>query len=105
MSDIAVHQDGSMTVTETIRVRAEGRNIKRGIYRDFPTRYRTKNGNDYVVDFELYDVSRDGKNELHHTESLSNGVRIYIGQKNVLLKPGEYRYKISYRTDRQLGFF
>jgi hypothetical protein len=32
-SDIAVHQDGSMTVTETIRVRAEGAKIKRGIYR------------------------------------------------------------------------
>ncbi|MDJ0956728.1 MAG: DUF2207 domain-containing protein [Arenicellales bacterium] len=105
MSDIEVHEDGSMVVTETIRVRAEGRKIKRGIYRDFPTRYRTKSGDDYVVDFELYDVSRDGKNEPHHTESLSNGVRIYIGHKNVLLKPGEYSYKISYRTDRQLGFF
>ena len=105
VSDIEVHDDGSMMVTETIRVRAEAKKIKRGIYRDFPTRYRTKNGHDYVVDFELYDVSRDGKHEPYHTESLSNGVRIYIGHKDVFLKPGEYTYQISYRTDRQLGFF
>ena len=39
-SDIDVHADASMTVTETIRVRAEGNNIRRGIYRDFPTHLR-----------------------------------------------------------------
>ena len=104
-SDIEIHQDGSMSVTENIRVNSEGRKIKRGIYRDFPTRYRTRSGDDYVVDFELNNVSRDGRNEPYHTESLRNGVRIYIGDKNVFLKPGEYSYQISYRTDRQLGFF
>jgi hypothetical protein len=38
-SDIEVRQDGTMTVTETIRVQSEQNQIKRGIYRDFPTRY------------------------------------------------------------------
>ena len=41
-SEIIVNQDGSMGVTETIRVRAEGAAIKRGIYRDFPTDYRDR---------------------------------------------------------------
>ena len=31
-----VAKDGELTVTETLRVRAEGRAIRRGIYRDFP---------------------------------------------------------------------
>ena len=35
-SDIHVHENGQLTVTELIRVRAEGQNIRRGIYRDFP---------------------------------------------------------------------
>jgi len=35
-SDIEVFVDGSMQVTETIHVRAEQKEIKRGIYRDFP---------------------------------------------------------------------
>ena len=34
-SDIEVHEDGWLTVTETIRVRAEGNQVRRGIYRDF----------------------------------------------------------------------
>ena len=38
-SDILVKQDGWIEVTETIRVRAEGAQIRRGIYRDYPTRY------------------------------------------------------------------
>ena len=104
-SEIEIVEDGSMFVSEVIRVRAENKQIKRGIYRDFPTRYRTQSGDRYVVDFELLAVSRDGKAEPHHIESLANGVRVYIGHKDIFLDPGEYTYRISYRTDRQLGFF
>jgi len=35
----------------------------------------------------------------------SNGVRLYLGRKTVMLKPGTYTYKIRYHTDRQLGYF
>jgi uncharacterized membrane protein YgcG len=104
-SDIEVSPDGSMTVAETIRVRAEGKKIKRGIYRDFPTDYRDAYGNRYQVSFELLSVERNGNPEPFHTKSLSNGVRIYIGRKDHHLAHGEYRYLIRYRTDRQLGFF
>jgi hypothetical protein len=38
-STITVARDGTLTVREVIRVRAEGANIKRGVYRDFPTTY------------------------------------------------------------------
>jgi uncharacterized membrane protein YgcG len=48
---------------------------------------------------------RDGKPEPHHQKGLSNGIRIYIGDENRFLKTGEYTYSLSYRTDRQLGFF
>lgn len=34
---IEVRADGSLDVTEVILVNAEGQQIKRGIYRDFPT--------------------------------------------------------------------
>ncbi|HSR55973.1 MAG TPA: DUF2207 domain-containing protein, partial [Alphaproteobacteria bacterium] len=43
-SDITVHEDASMTVRETITVISERRDIRRGIFRDFPTRYRTARG-------------------------------------------------------------
>jgi uncharacterized membrane protein YgcG len=104
-SDITVHVDSSMIVTETIKVRAEGRQIRRGIYRDFPTTYRDRFGNRIRVDMDLVSVKRDGKPESHHIENLRNGLRIYVGHRDVFLKPGIYTYAITYRTNRQLGYF
>lgn len=104
-SDIDIHRDGSMTVTETLRVRAEGVNIRRGIFRDFPTDYRDRLDNHYIVDFDVLGVTRDGDSEPWRQERRANGVRVYIGDADSLLQPGEYTYLIRYRTDRQLGFF
>ena len=39
-SHIVINKDGSLDITETIVAHAEGINIKRGIYRDFPTYYK-----------------------------------------------------------------
>jgi uncharacterized membrane protein YgcG len=104
-SDVEVMPSGTLTVTETITVLAEGKKIKRGIYRDFPTEYRDHENRKHQVGFRLLGVSRNGSPEAHHTEKLSNGIRIYIGQRNRILPPGEYRYTLTYETDRQLGFF
>lgn len=104
-SDITVHPDASLTVTETIRVRAENDKIKRGIYRDFPTRYRGKFGLTRLVGFKVLQIMRDGKPEPYHFEAVQNGKRIYIGQENYILTPGEYTYMLVYKTDHQLGFF
>ncbi len=104
-SIIQVNRDGSMRVTELIQVRAESREIRRGIFRDFPTKYKDRNGLNYEVDFEVLAVTRDGRPEPFFTRPIRNGVRTYIGDRNVYLKPGEYTYALTYRTNRQLGFF
>lgn len=104
-SDLQVRADGSLDVTETIRVRAEGVSIRRGLYRDFPTRYQDPVGNRVEVDFELLGVERDGAPEPASVERRANGVRIVIGDDRLLPVPGEFTYRIRYRTTRQLGFF
>lgn len=104
-SDIEIYQDSSMTVREHITVRAEGRRIRRGIYRDFPTTYKDRLGNRYKVGFEMVSVVRNGQREDYHTKSISNGIRIYFGNKNRLVNTGEHTYVLTYRTSRQLGFF
>ncbi|TLX21670.1 DUF2207 domain-containing protein [Thermomonas fusca] len=104
-STVAVNADGSMDVEERIRVRAEGEAIRRGIYRDFPTRYRDRHGNRVVVDFTVKDVLRDGRPEPWFTERQSNGVRLNTGNDDFLPVPAEYTYTLRYRTSRQLGFF
>lgn len=102
---LAVQADGSMEVTETITVRAEGTSIRRGIYRDFPTRYRDRFGNRVVVGFEVLGVERDGRPEPWFTERRRNGVRVNTGNDDLLPTPATYTYSIRYRTNRQLGFF
>jgi len=104
-ADIQVHADSSLTVSEFITVRSEGRNIRRGIYRDFPIRYRDRFGNRYDVRFDFISLTRNDRPEPSHIERLSDDVRIYFGSSAVMLENGVHRYQLRYRTQRQLGFF
>jgi len=102
---IQVHRDGTMSVTENIEVVCAQQQIKRGIYRAFPTKYKDRYGNTVKVNLEVVSVLRNTNSESYHIKDVSNGKRVYIGHKNVFLKPGIYTYTISYKTSRQLGFF
>lgn len=104
-SDIRVLADSTLEVTETLRVRAAGEQIRRGLLRDFPTRYVDRRGRRVVTGFEVLAVRRDGRAEPHALERLANGARLRIGDPGVYLSPAEYTYTIIYRTDRQLGYF
>jgi uncharacterized membrane protein YgcG len=104
-SDIRIGADGSLAITERIEVQVEGREIKRGILRDFPTDYRDRTGARVRVPFQVVAVSRNGATEMWSVTPYANGERIRIGNAAVLLPPGRHLYEITYRTSRQLGFF
>lgn len=104
-SVVEINTDGSLDVTERITVHAEGDQIRRGIYRDFPTRYKDRYGNRVVVDLEVLGLERDGQPEPWFTESKPNGVRINFGNDDFLPTPGTFSYTLHYRTTRQIGFF
>ena len=109
-SHIVVEKSGDLVVTETIRVRAEGDRIKRGIYRDIPLlledRFqplRKLLALPLAKPFEVVSVKRDGNKENYRTERIGEGgIRIRIGRADVFLKPGSYTYEVKYRTGRQL---
>ena len=104
-SDITVMEDGWIEVTETIRVRAEGNRIRRGIYRDFPTEYHDKLGNRYEVDFKPLIVLRNDAREPFHSQRYRNGVRTYFGSSDRYIERGVHTYRFRYRASRMLGFF
>ncbi|WP_299480225.1 DUF2207 domain-containing protein [uncultured Roseibium sp.] len=104
VSNIEVAQDGVLTVTETITVRSEAREIRRGIFRDLPLTAVGANGRSYRVGFKLLQVLQDGRPAPHFVRDSADGVRIYIGEENVFLQPGIYTYTIEYETDRQIRF-
>ena len=103
-ADITVHADGALSIVETIDVVARGNKIKRGIFRDFPTRSITWLGLNHIAGFQVERILRDGKPERHFFTELAAGVRTYIGRETVRLRPGRHRYTIAYRTTRQLLF-
>ena len=104
-SDILVMQDGWIEVTETIRVRSEGNRIRRGIYRDFPTTYEDKLGNEYIVGFKPLAVLRNNAREDFHSQDIRDGQRVYFGSSSRFLNNGEHTYTFRYRASRLLGFF
>lgn len=103
ISDVKIEKNSDLLVTETIRVQAEGYEIKRGILRDFPTRYTGRDGRRVEVGFEVLSVTRDGRPEDYKTEGMSNGVRIRIGNASQTVSFGPHTYVIRYRTTRQMA--
>lgn len=104
-SQIKIEESGDLLVREDITVQSEGSEIKRGIFRSFPTKYKDKLGTLFNVSFEVVEVLKNGASEPFFTEKQGNGVIVYIGDKNTLLSPGQYAYTLVYRTTRQIGFF
>ena len=103
-SEIRVQKNRKVLIKENIRVLAKGKDIQRGIYRDLPLEYPYK-GTTFVVDLKIISIKRDGREESYHTESMDNGIRIYLGEENVFLTPDVYDYTITYEVDHVLGLF
>ncbi len=75
--DVTVARDGTVTVTETIAVNAQGDSIIHGIFRDFPTIYRTA-GNTHVR-FDVTSIQVDGHDTPFDLQTIDNGKRVQIG--------------------------
>ncbi len=103
-SDITVHENGSMTVREDITVKAEGRRIRRGIVREFPTTYKDKRGNWYNVGFDIKTTLMDGKPVAYFVETARNGKKLNFGDDS-FIRHGLHTFTVEYTTNRQLGFF
>lgn len=100
--ELAVGRDGMLDVTEQITVRAEGKQIQRGIYRDIPVTYRLPGGLLRKTPIDLLSARRDGQPESVRRETQGAYQRFYLGSPHILLEPGRYVYELRYRVDPQL---
>lgn len=96
-SDIQVLPNGSVIVKETITVNREGKQIKRGIFRDLP--------NTRGVNYSVLSVKRDGRKEPFFVEKTNGFYRINTGDNNFLPRNGLYTFEITYEAKNViLGF-
>lgn len=95
--DIQVETSGDIVITETIDVVSEGDQIRRGIFRELPMRY-TFMGVTQDYDYDLIDVTRDGKPDAVTRLSQGNAITWRIGRAEVFLDNGPHQYVIRYRV-------
>lgn len=103
-TNLEVFSDGSIEVTEDITVIATGDQIKRGI-----TRALHRNGIGDSPDkkrfsYEVLEVQRNGASITHFSEKKGRNLILYLGSKSETLSPGEYTFRIKYRSENQVYF-
>lgn len=104
-STVIVEKNGDLRVSEKIAVLAYGNSINHGIFRDFPTTYVGEFGFFQKVPFDVVSAYMDGRPVNYWTESIENGVRVYLGSKESLISYGPHTFEIDYTTSKQLGSF
>ncbi len=100
-SRIEVQLDGSVEVVEDIEVVALGHAIRRGIYRDLRLRRMDPVGL-FKAAFTLHEAMRNGQPETARVEGTGGGVRIWLGNPDVLLPHGVHRYRLRYRMTDEI---
>src|SRR5688572_655290 len=91
-STLVVNKDRSVDVTEVIKVKVEGINIQRGIFRDIFTTMQDERGKRQKLTLTVLEVLKDGTPENFTTEGVGISTRIKIGNANILLDYREYTY-------------
>ena len=104
---VTVEKDGDIQVAETITVTSEGRDIRRGIFRDLPRYYEDDliEGGKLPYQYNVYRIRRDGHKEPYAIEKDGNAYRIRIGDADVFLPSGKHTYEIRYQVKNQIRYF
>ena len=93
-SEVEIRPDRSIEVTETIRVIAAGAQVQRGIYRELVS--------PPGQEVRIRSARRDGERENYRIERDGDLLTLYLGSRDVLLKPGAYVYTIVYTARNQV---
>ena len=104
-SDIEVLVSSDLIITETIKVFANGQDVRSGIFRAIPNTYVSKQGVKFRVQYEILEILRDGSIENYHQKKENGYSYIYLGSENYFLPSGDYTYTIKYKTNKQIGYF
>lgn len=103
-ADIDIDKNSAITVTEKIKVHSLGDKIKRGIFRSLPLT-RNINNTTQKVQYNIVSIKKNGIDEDYHEEYEDGFLKIYFGNKDIILESGDYDYEIKYTTEKQIGFF
>ncbi len=104
-SDIEISNDGSLSVTETIRIVVLDKVFQTGFYRQLPGSFWDRNRKVVRLFFDVQEVLRNGEAMDYSLRSFDNVSRIFVGKDGDFLKPGEYTFTFRYTANNQVGAF
>ena len=99
---IEVGGDGLLTVKETMKV--DFPDLRHGIYRDLPVRYKTASGNPFSLRVKIISVTNASGEAVNYTTAASgDNLRVKIGDADVTVF-GPQLYVLTYSVSRALLF-
>jgi hypothetical protein len=102
---ITVNPDSTITVTETITVTVEHREIRRGVIRELPLSRTAPDGARWRTPYDVLSVTQDGRPATWRVEREGDRLAIRIGDPNVVLPRRPHTYAITYRSGAQVRPF
>ena len=103
--DVTVLTNGDIEIDETISVKAEGRRIKRGIFKDLPRFYQDPETDGKLTwRYDIKTVRRNGAREPYATLRDGNAFQIRIGDEDHLLRRDVHIYAIKYRVKNAVKY-
>ncbi len=102
---IQIEKSGDIQIVENITIKAEGNVFRHGLLRILPLTRTDKSGNHSDVKYSINSIKKDGTTEPYFTKEERDDWKIYIGDKDVELANGIYKYQLSYTVPFQVGYF
>ncbi|MGB2579626.1 putative membrane protein [Elusimicrobium simillimum] len=102
-SDIKVNTDGSANVTETIKLNVEHVNIRRGIIRDLPLKYKHSRLMDGGLKYKINSLTMDGARHPFFIEREGAFIAVNFGDDDYISK-GMHTYVLNYTVTNTVGF-
>ncbi|RZJ48949.1 MAG: DUF2207 domain-containing protein, partial [Flavobacterium sp.] len=102
---VQIEKSGKIQVIENITIKAEGDVFKHGLLRVLPLVRKDKDGNQIDVGYSINAITKDGNTANYFTKEEGNEWKLYIGDKDVELESGIYKYQINYSVPFQIGYF
>ena len=103
-TDIVIETDGTIVVTDNIKLYAGGIEIKRGIIREIPLYRRDAKGKNIKIDINVLSVICNGEKTKYNVSKGSRFVEVATGD-DTFLEHGVYEFAITYSSRGHIGFF
>ena len=103
-TDIVIETDGTIVVTDNIKLYAGGIEIKRGIIREIPLYRRDAKGKNIKIDIKVLSVTCNGEKTKYNVTNRNRFLEVATGD-NTFLEHGVYEYAITYSSRGHIGFF